>query len=97
MGTNFTDSVDAREGVTTGISAADRCRTVRIMADPAARPADLARPGHVFPIGARQGGVLTRAGHTEGTVDLCRLAGLEPVGVLCEILNEDGTWKIAMG
>jgi 3,4-dihydroxy 2-butanone 4-phosphate synthase / GTP cyclohydrolase II len=91
MGTNFTDSVDARHHVTTGISAHDRCRTVRVLANPKSHPSDLVRPGHIFPIAAREGGVLARAGHTEGTVDLCRLAGLEPVGVLCEILNEDGT------
>lgn len=91
LGTNFTDSVDARHNVSTGISTADRCETVKVMANPKSRPTDLVRPGHVFPIGAREGGVLTRAGHTEGTVDLCTLAGQEPVGVLCEILNEDGT------
>ncbi len=90
MGTNFTQSVDAIHGVTTGISAADRCATVRMLANPEVRPADLARPGHIFPIAAREGGVLARAGHTEGTVDLCRLAGLQPVGVLCEILRDDG-------
>ncbi len=91
MGTNFTQSVDARHGVTTGISASDRTQTVRVLANPKSRTSDLVRPGHMFPIAAREGGVLRRAGHTEGTVDLCRLAGLEPVGVLCEILNEDGT------
>ena len=91
MGTNFTQSVDARHGVSTGISAADRCQTARVMADPKSRPSDLVRPGHVFPIAAREGGVLHRAGHTEGSVDLCRLAGLAPVAVICEILNEDGT------
>lgn len=91
LGTNFTVTVDARHGVSTGISAADRAETVRVMADPKSRPADLVRPGHISPIAAREGGVLARAGHTEGTVDLCRLAGLEPVGVLCEILNDDGT------
>jgi 3,4-dihydroxy 2-butanone 4-phosphate synthase/GTP cyclohydrolase II len=90
MGTNFTISVDAREGVSTGISASDRCVTARIFADPDATPADLVRPGHVFPIGALPGGVLARAGHTEGTVDLCHLAGLQPAGVLCEIMREDG-------
>ncbi|HPK01455.1 MAG TPA: bifunctional 3,4-dihydroxy-2-butanone-4-phosphate synthase/GTP cyclohydrolase II [Candidatus Sumerlaeota bacterium] len=90
MGTNFTVSVDARHGVTTGISAPDRCRTVRVLADPRSRPSDLVRPGHIHPIAAKDGGVLTRAGHTEATVDLCRLAGLEPVGVLCEILKDDG-------
>ncbi|MCE5231408.1 GTP cyclohydrolase II [bacterium] len=91
MGTNFTQSVDARDGVTTGISAADRCQTTLVLANPKSRPSDLVRPGHIFPLAAREGGVLRRAGHTEGTVDLCRLAGLEPVGVLCEILNPDGT------
>lgn len=91
MGTNFTDSVDARQGVSTGISAADRAETIRVLANPASRPSDLVRPGHVFPIAANEGGVLTRAGHTEGTVDLCRLSGCEPVGVLCEILNPDGS------
>jgi 3,4-dihydroxy 2-butanone 4-phosphate synthase/GTP cyclohydrolase II len=90
MGTNFTISVDARHGVTTGISASDRCMTARVFADPKAGPADLARPGHIFPIGARPGGVLARAGHTEGTVDFCNLAGLEPAGVLCEIMRDDG-------
>ena len=91
LGTNFTETVDARYGVSTGISAADRAQTVRVMADPKSRPSDLVRPGHLSPIAAREGGVLARAGHTEGTVDLCRLAGLQPAGVLCEILNEDGT------
>ncbi|MEN6625468.1 MAG: bifunctional 3,4-dihydroxy-2-butanone-4-phosphate synthase/GTP cyclohydrolase II [Candidatus Sumerlaeia bacterium] len=91
MGTNFTQSVDARHGVTTGISAADRCQTALVLANPKSRPSDLVRPGHIFPLAASEGGVLRRAGHTEGTVDLCRLAGLEPVGVLCEILNPDGT------
>ncbi len=90
-GTAFTVSVDARQGVTTGISAADRARTVRILADPNARAEDLARPGHLFPLTAREGGVLHRAGHTEASVDLCRLAGLQPVGVICEIINDDGT------
>lgn len=90
MGTNFTDSVDARHGVSTGISAKDRATTVKVLADPNSQPSALARPGHLFPIAASEGGVLTRAGHTEATVDLCRLAGLEPVGVLCEILKPDG-------
>jgi len=89
--TAFTVSVDARSGVTTGISAADRCRTVRVLADPAADAQDLVRPGHLFPLVASQGGVLQRAGHTEAAVDLCRLAGLAPVGVICEIINDDGT------
>ncbi len=89
--TAFTVSVDARWGVTTGISAADRARTILVLADPDAGPEDLARPGHVFPLIAREGGVLRRAGHTEAAVDLCTLAGLQPVGVICEIMNEDGT------
>jgi 3,4-dihydroxy 2-butanone 4-phosphate synthase/GTP cyclohydrolase II len=89
--TAFTVSVDAREGITTGISAHDRCRTIRVLADPHSRPEDLVRPGHVFPLIAKDGGVLRRAGHTEAAVDLCRLAHLRPVGVICEILNEDGT------
>ncbi|MDK2971348.1 MAG: 3,4-dihydroxy 2-butanone 4-phosphate synthase / cyclohydrolase [Candidatus Sumerlaeota bacterium] len=88
--TNFTVSVDART-VTTGISAADRSATCRVFVDPNARPSDLLRPGHIFPLGAREGGVLVRAGHTEAVVDLCRLAGRSPVGVICEILNDDGT------
>jgi len=89
--TAFTVSVDARAGVTTGISAADRARTARLLADPAAGPHDFVRPGHLFPLVARQGGVLQRAGHTEAAVDLCRLAGQAPVGVICEIINDDGT------
>lgn len=89
--TAFTVSVDARAGITTGISAADRARTARLLADPAAGVHDLVRPGHLFPLIAREGGVLQRAGHTEATVDLCRLAGLEPVGIICEIVNDDGT------
>lgn len=91
MGTAFTVSVDAREGVTTGISAQDRAHTIRLLADPRTRPEDLVRPGHVFPLRAKPGGVLRRPGHTEAAVDLARLAGLTPVGVICEILNEDGT------
>jgi len=91
MGTPFTISVDAVKGTTTGISAVDRARTVEVLANPGSKPEDLARPGHVFPLVAQANGVLTRAGHTEATVDLVRMAGLEPVGVLCEILNEDGT------
>lgn len=89
--TPFTVSVDYRVGTTTGISAGDRARTIRALADPQARPADFARPGHVFPLRAQRGGVLRRTGHTEATVDLARLAGLSPVGVLVEIMNEDGT------
>ena len=90
-GTSFTVSVDARRGITTGTSAHDRARTVEALIDPASEPEDLARPGHLFPITAREGGVLKRAGHTEAAVDLARLAGLVPAGVICEILNEDGT------
>jgi 3,4-dihydroxy 2-butanone 4-phosphate synthase/GTP cyclohydrolase II len=90
FGTNFTVSVDAADGVTTGISAADRAHTIRV-AMQAAHPSELARPGHVFPLRAREGGVLVRAGQTEAAVDLARLAGLSPGGVICEILNPDGT------
>ncbi len=89
--TAFTVSVDARKGVTTGISAHDRAHTIRLLADPKARPEDFVRPGHVFPLVAKDGGVLRRAGHTEAAVDLCRLAELQPVGVICEIMKEDGT------
>ncbi|MEY3958342.1 MAG: hypothetical protein RJA37_945 [Verrucomicrobiota bacterium] len=89
--TAFAVSVDAAEGVTTGISAYDRARTVSILADPLARPEQLVSPGHVFPLLARPGGVLQRAGHTEAAVDLASLAGLHPSGVICEILNEDGS------
>jgi len=84
-------SIDARERTTTGISAADRAETVRVTLDPASTPRDLSRPGHVFPLRARTGGVLVRAGHTEAAVDLARIAGLEPAGVICEIMNDDGT------
>ncbi len=91
FGTAFCEAIDAREGVTTGISAYDRARTIRVAIDPASRPADLARPGHVFPLRARKGGVLVRAGQTEASVDLARLAGLVPAGVICEIMNPDGT------
>ncbi len=90
-GTAFTVSVDAGAGVTTGISAADRARTIQVLADRAAKPADLVRPGHIFPLRARQGGALVRAGQTEGAVDLCRLAGLKPIAVICEIMNDDGS------
>lgn len=90
-GTAFTVSVDAFEGTTTGISAAERALTVRKLADPAARPGDFRRPGHIFPLIARPGGVLKRAGHTEAAVDLARLAGLRGAGAICEVLNEDGT------
>ena len=89
--TDFTVSVDASSGVTTGISAADRARTIRILASPDSRPDSLVRPGHVFPLRARPGGVLERPGHTEAAVDLARLAGLFPAGVLCELVNDDGT------
>lgn len=91
FGTAFTVSIEARRGVTTGISAADRCRTILTAVDPATRPTDLARPGHIFPLRARPGGVLERAGQTEASVDLSRLAGLAPAGVICEVMNEDGT------
>jgi 3,4-dihydroxy 2-butanone 4-phosphate synthase/GTP cyclohydrolase II len=90
-GTAFTVSIEAREGVTTGISAADRSRTVQVAMDPECGAADLARPGHVFPLIAKRGGVLRRAGQTEGGVDLARLAGLRPGAVICEIMNDDGT------
>ncbi|HZT54422.1 MAG TPA: bifunctional 3,4-dihydroxy-2-butanone-4-phosphate synthase/GTP cyclohydrolase II [Gaiellaceae bacterium] len=91
LGTAFTVSIEAREGVTTGISAADRARTIAVAIDPASTPRDLVQPGHVFPLRARDGGVLVRAGQTEAAVDLARLAGLVPAGVICEIMNEDGT------
>ena len=91
FGTAFCESIDARDGVTTGISAADRTRTILAAIDPSTRPADLARPGHVFPLRAREGGVLVRAGQTEASVDLARSAGLVPAGVICEIMNPDGT------
>lgn len=89
--TAFTVSIEAREGVTTGISAADRARTVRAAVDPASTAQDLISPGHIFPLRAQDGGVLVRAGHTEGSVDLARLAGLRPAAVICEIMNVDGT------
>src|SRR5207248_291304 len=89
--TDFQVSVDAAEGITTGISAADRARTIRIMADPTAVPEDLVQPGHVFPLRARPGGVLQRAGHTEAAVDLVKLAGCRPIGVICEIMSDDGS------
>lgn len=91
FGTAFTVSIEARRGVTTGISAADRATTILTAVNPKTRPEDLVRPGHVFPLRARAGGVLERAGQTEGSVDLARLAGLTPAGVICEIMNEDGT------
>ncbi len=91
FGTAFTESIDAKDGVTTGISAYDRSQTIRVAIDPATRPNDLARPGHIFPLRARKGGVLVRAGQTEASVDLARLAGLVPAGVICEIMSDDGT------
>ena len=93
MRTQFTISVDARDGVTTGISAADRAHTARVLADSATEPWEVTRPGHVFPLRYREGGVLSRRGHTEAAVDLARLAGLTPVGVLVEIVNDDGSMK----
>lgn len=102
LGTAMTVTVDAREGTTTGVSASDRARTVRVLADPHTKPQDLTRPGHIVPLRAAEGGVLKRSGHTEAAVDLCRLAGLQPVAVLAEVMNEDGTmarlpqlWQIA--
>jgi len=91
FGTAFTVSIEAARGVSTGVSAADRVTTVRAAMAEGAGPQDLSRPGHVFPLRARPGGVLERGGHTEATVDLCRLAGVAPCGVLCELTNEDGT------
>src|SRR5262244_563070 len=90
-GTAFCEAIDARQGVTTGISAYDRAHTIKVAIDPATRPADLARPGHVFPLRARKGGVLMRAGQTEAAVDLARLAGMVPAGIICEIMKDDGT------
>ena len=89
--TAFTVSIEAARGVTTGISAADRAVTIKAASNPEARPEDVVRPGHVFPLRARKGGTLVRAGQTEGSVDLCRLAGLVPAGVICEVMNDDGT------
>jgi 3,4-dihydroxy 2-butanone 4-phosphate synthase/GTP cyclohydrolase II len=91
FGTAFTVSIEARTGVTTGISAADRARTIQVAVDDSSAAMDLARPGHVFPLRAKRGGVLTRVGQTEGSVDMARLAGLKPAGVICEIMNDDGT------
>jgi 3,4-dihydroxy 2-butanone 4-phosphate synthase/GTP cyclohydrolase II len=91
FGTAFTETIEAREGVTTGISAADRAHTIRVAIDPHSAAHDLARPGHVFPLRARKGGVLVRAGQTEASVDLARMGGLIPAGVICEIMNDDGT------
>lgn len=90
-GTAFTVSIEARDGVSTGVSAADRLTTIRAAIAEQAKPTDLVRPGHVFPLRSQPGGVLARRGHTEGTVDLCWLAGLKPAGVLCELMNPDGT------
>src|SRR3981189_2287524 len=90
-GTAFCEAIDARQGVTTGISAYDRAHTIKVAIDPATRPTDLARPGHVFPLRARQGGVLGRAGQTEAAVDLARVAGMVPAGIICEIMKDDGT------
>ena len=91
LGTAFTASIEAREGVTTGISAADRARTIRVAVDPGSGPGALVMPGHVFPLRAKPGGVLQRAGHTEAAMDLARLAGLSAAGVICEVMNADGT------
>jgi 3,4-dihydroxy 2-butanone 4-phosphate synthase/GTP cyclohydrolase II len=91
FGTAFTESIEAREGVTTGISAYDRAHTIKVAIDPNSTAADLARPGHVFPLRARKGGVLVRAGQTEASVDLARMAGLIPAGVICEVMKDDGT------
>jgi 3,4-dihydroxy 2-butanone 4-phosphate synthase / GTP cyclohydrolase II len=90
-GTAFCEAIDARQGVTTGISAYDRARTIQVAIDPATKPSDLARPGHVFPLRARKGGVLVRAGQTEASVDLARLAGMVPAGIICEIMKDDGS------
>jgi 3,4-dihydroxy 2-butanone 4-phosphate synthase/GTP cyclohydrolase II len=91
LGTAFTVSIDAAKGITTGISAADRARTVQVATDDKTRPSDLARPGHIFPLRARDGGVLVRAGQTEGAVDLMRMAAMKPAAIICEIMNEDGS------
>jgi 3,4-dihydroxy 2-butanone 4-phosphate synthase/GTP cyclohydrolase II len=90
LGTAFTISVEAATGITTGISAADRARTIAVLADPASQPSDLVRPGHIFPLRAREGGALVRAGQTEASIDLCRMAGLEPAAVICEVMRDDG-------
>ena len=89
--TAFTVSIEARDGVTTGISAADRARTIQVAIDPSSAPRDLVQPGHIFPLKSRAGGVLERIGQTEAAVDLARLAGLNPAGVICEVMNDDGT------
>src|SRR6202012_648962 len=91
FGTAFTETIEAREGVTTGISAYDRAHTIKVAIDPRSTAQDLARPGHVFPFRARRGGVLVRAGQTEASVDLARLSGLIPAGVICEIMKDDGS------
>src|SRR5687767_8425517 len=91
LGTAFTVSIDARKGITTGISAADRATTILVAVDPNSRPQDLARPGHIFPLRAKNGGVLVRPGQTEASVDIARIAGLYPAGVICEVMNDDGT------
>ena len=91
LGTAFTVSIDARRGISTGISAADRATTILVAVDPKSRPQDLCRPGHIFPLRAKNGGVLVRAGQTEASVDIARIAGLYPAGVICEVMNEDGT------
>lgn len=91
--TAFTVSIEAKQGVTTGVSAADRVTTIKTAANPNAKPDDLARPGHVFPLRARPGGVMTRRGHTEGTIDLMQMAGLQPAGVLCEVTNQMAPWQ----
>ncbi len=96
-GTAFTVSIEAKEGVTTGVSAKDRLTTVKAAAKDGAIPSDLSRPGHVFPLVARRGGVMERRGHTEATVDLMRLAELEPIGVLCELMDPDGSGAMAKG
>lgn len=88
MYTAFTVTVDLREGITTGISAADRCATIRALAEPSTQPSDLRKPGHIFPLIAREGGVVTRPGHTEAAVDMARLAGCRPAGVLCEVVDK---------
>ena len=90
LGTAFTESIEAREGITTGISAPDRSRTIMVAIDPDSTAGDLVKPGHVFPLRAKPGGVLERAGHTEAAVDLARMAGLIPAGVICEIMKDDG-------
>src|SRR4029078_5387623 len=91
LGTAFTVSIDARKGVTTGISVSDRATTIQVAVDPQTRPQDLARPGHIFPLRAKTGGVLVRPGQTEASVDIARIAGLNPSAVICEVMNDDGT------